>query len=79
MQMPNPHTLRDALIGTAVLAGVFALWVRWDNRHPDGPSFWLLVRQTLWLILLSPFLLIGGLLSRVGHLGKRSGYEREKR
>lgn len=33
------------------------------------------VKQVLWFLILLPFLLVTGLLSRVGHLGKRSGYE----
>lgn len=44
----------------------------------DGPTFWTSVKQTAWLVVLLPFLLLLDLLSSVGHMGKRSGFTDDK-
>lgn len=35
------------------------------------------IGQTVWFLLLLPFLLLFGLLFSIGHAGKRSGYSDE--
>jgi hypothetical protein len=35
---------------------------------------WKRITQTLWFLLLLPFLLLGDLLGGIGHVGKHSGF-----